>query len=905
MFSPMKQPALTEYETWLGERVFHRTEREQFQARMASWQPAPRFHLVINAISANETQIARSLDSLHAQFFPPYQITVISNTACPDSLQANTPLFWQQSHLIWSDAVNALLKQSQQSHWVSVLAAGDTLAPHSLMLIAEAIHTHADWQLIYVDEDTLELGGALCSPLFKPELNLELLLAYPYLGDALFFHTQVFNDLGGLRPLACVERHDFALRLLAVKGEQSIGHMPYVLHHRDATRSAANLQEIVSHVPLALNDYFMQKRITANVLPGLFAGSFRIDYQDLNETGNEASVSILIAVEDQLAALQECLESLININTYKNFEIVVLSAASETPEMLGYLQGIEALGNAQLRVVRSEKKLSLSALHNELARHARGDFLLFLYHDSVVLTDSWLKELVKLCRRPDVAAVAPRRLLPDGTVASSGVILGLGGIGGSAFAGLNMQHSGYMHRAQLTQQFSALAAGCLLVKTQAFRAIHGFDENIVDDGNSALEMSARLHAAGAKLIWTPYVNIMTRNTASTWLAPHQASPNSFVQQQEQAHQLLTGSTAKFTHDAAYNPNLSLRNTVFSLEHRAELNWDVLGWHPLPRTLSFNADFSGCGQYRILAPTRVMNSEAKAQAWSSTTYPNALDLMTLEVDTLVFQRQTSLQQAEMMVLLRGFVDKFLVYDLDDLLINLPRKNIHAADIPNNIKSILRKGVGACDRFTVSTEFLKHAYRDLHDDIVVVPNCIEYSLWKDLQPKRRVSQKPRVGWVGGSSHIGDLELIEETVRELADEVDWIFMGLCLKSMVPYVKEVHTGVPFAEYPAKMAGLNLDLALAPLQMHPFNEGKSHLRLLEYGILGIPVICTDILPYQGDYPVTRVANKTEEWVKAIREHINAPDEMERRGEELRQHILQHWLLHRHIDTWLTAWSRP
>ncbi|HEY7986652.1 MAG TPA: glycosyltransferase [Methylophilaceae bacterium] len=897
----MTQLARTEYEQWLDRRVFQRTEREQFQARMASWQPTPRFHLVINAVGASETQIARSLDSLHAQFFPLYQITVISNTACPPGLSTRVPFFWQPCHSAWSEAVNALLTQDKQSHWAAVLPAGDTLEPHSLMLIAEAIHTHADWHLVYVDEDTLEQSGAVGNPLFKPDINLEMLLAYPYLGDALFFRTEIFNQLAGLRTLGSIERHDFALRLIAAKGEQSIGHLPYVLHHRDIARAGAVLQEVISNVPLALNDYFSQKNIAVNILPGLFAGSFRVDYKH----SDEASVSILIAVEDQLAALQECLESLLNVSAYQNFEVILLAAASSSPEMLAYLNGIEALDSAQLRVVRSESKPSLGALHNELARHARGDFLLFLYHDSLVLSDSWLSELVKLCRRAEVAAVAPRRLLPDGTVRSSGVILGFGGIGDSAFAGLNLQHAGYMNRAHLTQQFSALTAGCLLVKAQAFHAANGFDESLLDDALCTIEMSARLHSSGAKLIWTPHVNIMTRNTASTWLSQHQAMPGNFVQQQEYAHQLLSASTADFTHDIAYNSNLSLRTAAFSLEHRPEFNWDVLSWHPLPRILSFNADVSGCGQYRILAPTRVMNGEAKAQVWSSTTYPNVMDLMTLEVDSMVFQRQISPQQAEMMVMLSKFGDKFIVYDLDDLLINLPRKNIHAAEIPNNIKSILRKGVGACDRFTVSTEFLKHAYRDLHDDIVVVPNCIEYDLWKDLQPKRGVSRRPRIGWVGGSSHIGDLELIEETVRELAEEVDWVFMGLCLKSMVPYVKEVHVGVPFTEYPAKMASLNLDLALAPLQMHPFNEGKSHLRLLEYGILGIPVICTDILPYQGDYPVTRVVNKTEEWVREIREHINAPEVMARRGDVLRQHILQHWLLHQRIDSWLTAWSRP
>jgi hypothetical protein len=31
-------------------------------------------------------------------------------------------------------------------------------------------------------------------------------------------------------------------------------------------------------------------------------------------------------------------------------------------------------------------------------------------------------------------------------------------------------------------------------------------------------------------------------------------------------------------------------------------------------------------------------------------------------------------------------------------------------------------------------------------------------------------------------------------------------------------------------MASLNLDLAIAPLEINPFNESKSNLRLLEYG---------------------------------------------------------------------------
>jgi hypothetical protein len=75
----------------------------------------------------------------------------------------------------------------------------------------------------------------------------------------------------------------------------------------------------------------------------------------------------------------------------------------------------------------------------------------------------------------------------------------------------------------------------------------------------------------------------------------------------------------------------------------------------------------------------------------------------------------------------------------------------------------------------------------------------------------------------------------------------LGMCPDKLRPYVHEFHSGVPIEEYPRKLASLNLDLALAPLEENAFNECKSNLRLLEYGACGFPVIATDIVCYQND----------------------------------------------------------
>ena len=101
------------------------------------------------------------------------------------------------------------------------------------------------------------------------------------------------------------------------------------------------------------------------------------------------------------------------------------------------------------------------------------------------------------------------------------------------------------------------------------------------------------------------------------------------------------------------------------------------------------------------------------------------------------------------------------------------------------------------------------------------------------------------------------------------------------------------------------LDLAVAPLELHPFNEAKSNLRLLEYGYLGWPVICTDILPYQTDAPpVLRLPNDPARWIATIRERCAERAALVREGEALQAWVRANYILEDRLDDWLTALTR-
>ena len=243
---------------------------------------------------------------------------------------------------------------------------------------------------------------------------------------------------------------------------------------------------------------------------------------------------------------------------------------------------------------------------------------------------------------------------------------------------------------------------------------------------------------------------------------------------------------------------------------------------------------------------------------------------------------------------------MVFSQDDLMFAVPPKSSCFKTGYKDIKKRLRTCLSLVDRLVVTSEPLADELSGFISDIRVVPNRLDANLWGALESRRDCGVKPRVGWAGAMQHHGDLEILANAVRETADEVDWIFMGMCPEFLRPYVKEVHEYVAFSAYPETLAKLNLDLAVAPLERNRFNRSKSNLRILEYGAMGWPVIASDIEPYR-EAPVHLVNNQTRAWVNAIREHIHDLDTTWKAGDTLRKWVRKNYLLQQHLDDWLDA----
>jgi O-antigen biosynthesis protein len=906
--APIQVPGRAErggYREWTVKHSLREVDAELHARRMLTqWRERPVFHLLVRDISGSAEALSATLEALGRQLYRQWRLTVVSAAPRPHSFPVD------RSELDWRTATSAEDRDREIEHaiaevsadWIALLGAGDAVDPDWLLTVGDYMNLHPEWRLMYFDEDTLGRDGERRDPRFKPDFNLDLLRSQPYIGWACLVRRDALIAAGGFGPEGA-ETYDMVLRVLDVWGEAAIGHVARLLCHR-AEANETVLDETMQ-VPLhrrALVQHLARKKIEATVVEGALAGTFRVQYR----YSSAPRVSILIATRDRVNVLGTTIDSVFGKTAYPEFDVTLADLGSEAEDTFDYYAYLERTYPGRIAVVRCPG-VDIAAALNTVAAGAQGEFLLFMAADAVPLQAVWLERVLNHARRPDVAITGVRLVRRDQRVHHGGVILGMGsnGVAGHLHAGLALTDPGYLGRAQVDQNLSAVSDACLMIRAEAFRELGGFDAASFPVFLGGLDLCLRAGQRGQRIVWTPLATLMSEGTLP--LPPTVGAEERARRFEQERGTLVARWLPALARDRAYNPNLSLESPVPRAEEQIDASWDT-NFHDCPRVLVVPLDTMGVGHHRAIAPMRALEHAARAQIaftpcsdmQASPRMPTVAELERLAPDTLYLQSTLHDAHLERLGQYRRFNRVFKVFDFEDLKTDVPEKNSRKGILFPEIKRRLREALASCDRMTVTTQPLADAYRHLVADIRVLPLRLARSTWGGLVSKRRQGPRPRVGWAGAQQHQADLEVLIPVVKATAEEVDWVFFGMCLDELKPYVREIHGFVPFDQYPQKLASLNLDLAVAPLELHPFNEAKTNLRLLEFGIMGWPVVCTDILPY-ADAPVQRVPNESGAWLEAIRARVHDLDSAAAEGDRLRTWVDTHYMLEDHLDEWLDA----
>ncbi|PPT90695.1 O-antigen biosynthesis protein [Xanthomonas theicola] len=870
---------------WQARRQLPPVQRALLDARLADLGGGARIAVLLDARNADATALETSLRSLllDGAAFATLSVAVLAAAAAPawpDPRVRYLPLAPGEE----AADRNAALAQLAHADWFLCAAAGTRFCQGGLLRLVLELAQHPQCSALYADE-WLALDGQTLAPVLRPDPDLDLLLGNPLAtAGHWIFHRALVQELGGFDP-----DHDGALelelilRLFQRDAGASLAHLPEPLLIAapidDAAGADARQRAVASH--LQARGY---ADATVAALPG---GLHRIDYGH----ALQPPVSIVVIAQDNLPALQRAVVGLLEHTAYPAYELLLVDNASTAAAVGQWLQAVAELGNGRIRVFALEQRVAQAEARNLAATQAHGDYLLFLDADNAVIQGRWLHELMNHAQRPEVGIVGAKGVSADGSITHAGLLPGLLPGAGHAFAGEPMAQAGYMGRLQVAHRYSAVSERCMLVRRALFEQLSGFDAVGFAEGGADVDLCLRAAALGEWTIWTPEALLL--------------QPAAAPRPQSADDALLQRWLPVMAQDPAYSPSLGLEQPGGFKLGESEFSWQPLSWKPLPRILAHPGDAFGSGHYRVIQPFQAL---AEAGLIDGVYYARLLDPVEMQrvaADAVVVQRRIGEAELAKMERMRRFSAAFKVYELDDYLPNLPLKSVHREQMPKDVLRSLRRAASLVDRVVVSTPALAEALAGLHADLRVVRNRLDPRMWGDLAAPARTcaGSKPRVGWAGGASHTGDLELIADVVQALAGEVHWVFMGMCPPRLRPHVAEVHPGVDFARYPQALAALRLDLALAPLEDNLFNRCKSNLRLLEYGACGYPVVASDLPPYQDGLPATLVKNRFRDWINAIRMHLADAQASAAAAAALHAAVRRDWMLHgANLQAWRAAW---
>lgn len=369
-----------------------------------------------------------------------------------------------------------------------------------------------------------------------------------------------------------------------------------------------------------------------------------------------------------------------------------------------------------------------------------------------------------------------------------------------------------------------------------------------------------------------------------------------------------------------------------------------------KILAIERDNTACNFYRILTPLHKLDEQGHAEVTfvreAQLADPSAVNLALLS-DVIVFHRPATETWFNFIKTCRKH-GKLIVSDYDDDPFNTSPLNPYYSqvgveevmwewpdgtrewlwsedmvsptgnkifNIERNInhRDMFRLNFKKSDLVSCTTDLLRQEFLKVNKNVAVLPNCIDFDFWP--KAPEMVKKEVRIGWQGGSSHYEDLYLIKDIIIDTLKKHpnakfiyfgDMRFQGL-FKDAPQNQIEWHPWVGHATYPYKLALMNLDIGLCPLVDNQFNRNKSAIKWMEYSVMGIATIASNIPPYAPVMENGRdgllVSDEPGQWKDALSELIGNPEKRKALAKNAYDKVYEHHNIETKARLWAEAYQ--
>ncbi|MEG0409253.1 MAG: glycosyltransferase [Bacilli bacterium] len=544
-----------EYLAWLENHSEDNTEQEIFIYN-------PLISVLIPVFNIKRDLLSACIDSILQQTYKNFEICLVDD--CSTLLETKQVLLeyekkdkrikvkFRDTNGHISNATNDALEMAN-GIFVGLVDNDDLLTTDALYENVKALNHDKTIDMIYSDEDKIDLNGKRRDPHFKPDFSPDSLLSSNYICHFTVLRKSIMEKIGGFR-VGYEGAQDYDLFLRFTENTNNIYHISKVLYHwrmipGSTSMAIDNKNYAIERGKLALEDAMKRRNINANVLIHKSVPYYLIDYK----YENEPKVSIIIPTKDYPEILKKCLDSIYEKTLYKNYEVVVVNNNSSKPETFSLLDSYKNKYN-NFSVLDANFEFNYSKLNNLAVQQTNSDYILLLNNDTEVITDNWLNVMVGYAMQPHIGAVGPKLLFLDHTVQHGGVVVGVGGIANHAFLGEDGTSYGMYGRLSTPYNYSAVTAACLMVSRKKYLEVNGLEEDLMVAYND-IDFNLKLLEAGYYNVFVPQVELYHYESKTRGLDTTGEKYQRFLTEQHYMHKKWGN---KIDNDHFYNKNFSLK-----------------------------------------------------------------------------------------------------------------------------------------------------------------------------------------------------------------------------------------------------------------------------------------------------------------------------------------------------------
>lgn len=497
------------YPNWLARNEV--LDIEAMTQEIATFHYQPKISIAMPVYNVEEKWLRLCIDSILNQVYTNWELCMADDASTDPNVKKILTEYQQLDERIRvvfreqnghiSEATNSALAIAT-GEFVALLDNDDELAINAFYEVVKVLNENPELDLIYSDEDKIDMDGNRSDPAFKPDWSPDLLLGTNYISHLGVYRRSILEEIGGFRKgYEGSQDYDLVLRFTEKTTKERIKHIPKVLYYwRMLPTSTAVDQGSKGYAfeagLRAVQDALVRRGMNGHATHGAANGLYDV-YYDIK---SDKLVSIIIPTKNGYKDVQRCVSSIIEKTTYQNYEIIMADNGSTDPKMHELYAKFEQQLPGRFFVESIDIPFNFSTINNRAAKKAHGEYLLFLNNDTEVITENWLTLMVSFAQQERIGCVGAKLLYPNNTVQHAGVILGLGGVAGHGHYGYPHGDLGYFGRLAINVNYSAVTAACLLMKKADFDAVGGFEEAFTVAFND-VDLCLKVQALGRDNVW--------------------------------------------------------------------------------------------------------------------------------------------------------------------------------------------------------------------------------------------------------------------------------------------------------------------------------------------------------------------------------------------------------------------